>query len=230
MNKLLKPVRKVARSYGYDIVKYSSTPSLFDLHGVDCVIDIGANDGGYATEIREAGWNGKIFSIEPQPKTYARLEQRFATDTLWEGLNIGLGNKNTSLVLNIYEMDVLSSFLEKIEGNPVVDQIEVPVRRLDGILDGILADKTKPFVKIDTQGFEMEIINGLGERVNEVVGWQLELSVEPLYENQPLMEDVIAKMREMGYSLWKILPGLRDPSTLRAYEFDGVFFKDLASN
>ncbi|MBC7980919.1 MAG: FkbM family methyltransferase [Armatimonadetes bacterium] len=226
MNPLITSLRKLARNNGYDIVKYKSTGELLALHQVDLVLDIGANDGGYACEIRAAGWAKRIVSIEPQPKTFSRLSSRFSTDPLWQGLNIGLGRSDDTLKMNVYEMDVLSSFLDKIEGNAVVDQIDVPVKRLDGIWDGILGTSKKPFVKIDTQGFEMEIIEGLGARVGDVIGWQLELSVEPLYKKQPAMEDVIGKMRAMGYSLWKILPGLRDPATHRAFEFDGIFFKN----
>jgi len=71
----------------------------------------------------------------------------------------------------------------------------------------------------------MEIIRGFGSRVSDVIGWQLELSVEPLYQGQPHMEEVISKMRELGFSLWRILPGLRDPATLQAFELDGIFFR-----
>ena len=71
----------------------------------------------------------------------------------------------------------------------------------------------------------MEIIRGFGARINQVIGWQIELSVEPLYDGQPMMDEVIAKMREAGFSLWRILPGLRDPNTLQAFELDGIFFR-----
>lgn len=226
MNPILKAVRKLARTSGHDIVKYKSTLDLLTLHGIDCVIDIGANSGGYATEIREMGWTGPIVSIEPQPKTFVNLANRFSNDTQWKGLNIGMGSADTTLLLNIHEMDVLSSFLEKIELNPVTDRIQVPVKRMDGILDELLAGKTKPFVKIDTQGFELEIIKGFGSRITEVIGWQLELSIQPLYDKQPAMEEVVAQMKALGFSLWKILPGLRDPKTHQAFEFDGIFFKN----
>ena len=57
------------------------------------------------------------------------------------------------------------------------------------------------------------------------MGWQIELSIEPLYEGQPLIEEVIAIMRASGFALWRILPGLRDPMTLQAFEVDGIFFR-----
>lgn len=138
---------------------------------------------------------------------------------------MGLGSEDSTLPMNAYGMDVLSSFLEKKQNDQQVNKIEVEVNRLDTIFDKIMNGHRRPFLKIDTQGFELEIIRGLGDRVGDVVGWQLELSVEPLYENQPLIEDVIAKMRSLGFSLWQILPGLRDPKTLQSFELDGIFFR-----
>lgn len=225
VNKILRKLKSISKKSGFDIVRYISVPDLLSLHGIDIVLDIGGNDGGYASSIRSEGWKREIVSFEPQPKTFQRMEDRFTRDQHWKGLNIGLGDCDAQLDMNIYEMDVLSSFLRKVEDNPVVEVVQVPVHRMDGIFDEVVGGKKRPFVKIDTQGFEMKILEGFGNRAGDVIGWQLELSVEPLYENQPPMEEVISKMRSMGFDLWRIIPGLREPSTLRAMEYDGLFFK-----
>jgi len=222
---MITKFRNLLRKKGYDIIRHKELPEWLTLHEIDVVLDIGANDGRYATEIREAGWNGKIVSFEPQPMVFARLKERMANDPDWSGHQIGLGSKDSTLTLNAYGLDVLSSFLKKREDDQTVQQIDVPVKRPEAILDDILSGKKRPFVKIDTQGFEMEIIRGFGPRVKDIVGWQIELSVEPLYEGQPVMEEVISCMRANGFSLWRILPGLRDPGTLQAFELDGIFFR-----
>lgn len=220
-----RSVKSMIRSYGYDIVRHKPLSELLDLHNVDVVFDIGANDGGYASELRSSGWNGRVVSFEPQPLAYARLSKRFSHDHMWSGHQLGLGSEDATMAMNIHEMDVLSSFLSKIEDSGSVTTVDVKVKRMDAIIDDILGDYARPFVKIDTQGFEMEILKGFGSRTSEVVGWQLEMSIEPLYENQPKMDNIVAYMRELGFSLWRILPGLRDPGTLRAYELDGIFFR-----
>lgn len=129
------------------------------------------------------------------------------------------------LEMNVHEMDVLSSFLEKIETFDNSTTIQVPVKRADELLDDVLQTRSRPFVKMDTQGFEMEILKGFGDRTKDVVGWQLEMCIEPLYQNQPRIEEIIAHMRSIGFTLWRVLPGFRDPQTLQAYELDGIFFK-----
>jgi FkbM family methyltransferase len=225
MNKIAAFIRKSVRKQGFDLIRHKELPDWLDLHQVDVVLDIGANDGRYASEIREAGWSGPIVSFEPQPEVFERLTRHMSGDPLWSGRQIGLGSSDSTLTLNAYGMDVLSSFLKKKENDQSLRVIEVDVRRPDAILDEVLAGHSKPFVKIDTQGFEMEIIRGFGSRAADIVGWQLELSVEPLYENQPPMEEIIATMRALGFSLWRVLPGLRDPQTLQAFELDGIFFR-----
>jgi FkbM family methyltransferase len=225
MKKIIAKTRSFLRKKGYDIVRHKELPEWLALHGIDIVLDIGANDGRYAAEIREAGWAGKIVSFEPQPAVFERLTQRMVSDPGWSGQQIGLGGENTTLKLNAYEMDVLSSFLQKRDDDQEVRQIDVPVKRPEDILDDVLEGCKRPFVKMDTQGFEMEILRGFGSRVKDIVGWQIELSVIPIYEGQPTMDEVISIMRTNGFSLWRILPGLRDPTTLQAFEFDGIFFR-----
>lgn len=225
MKTLNKWIRMALRKRGYDLTRHVELADWLELHQIDVVLDIGANDGRYAKEIRESGWHGRIVSFEPQPDVFRRLSDRMKHDTGWTGMQIGLGSKDTTLSMNTYGKDVLSSFLRKSDNDPTSRLIEVSVRRPDTILDEILQGAKRPFVKIDTQGYELEIIKGFGNRASEIAGWQLELSIEPLYENQPAIEQVIGMMRALGFSLWKILPGLRDPKTLQAFELDGIFFK-----
>lgn len=223
--KLREKFRHALRSRGYDIVRHKELPEWLSLHQVGIVLDIGANDGRYGCEIREAGWRGPIVSIEPQPAAFSRLQECVSKDSKWTAHQLGLGGENTTLRMNIHQMDVLSSFLEKHEELENSSSIDVEVRRTDGILDELLTGYKRPFVKIDTQGFEMEILKGFGDRAKDVVGWQLEMCVEPLYQNQPRMEEIIAYMRTLGFSLWRVLPGFRDPVTLQAHELDGIFFR-----
>lgn len=225
MNKIISKSRNYVRKMGYDFVKHKELPVWLALHQVDIVLDIGANDGRYVRELREAGWAGDIVSFEPQPDVFKRLTDGMKSDPCWTGHQIGLGSVDSTLSLNAYGMDVLSSFLKKKEDDQVFRQIEVPVKRANDIFDDVMGSRSRPFVKIDTQGFEMEIIRGFDTRVHNVIGWQIELSVKPLYEGQPMMEEVIATMRANGFLLWKILPGLRDPKSLQAFELDGIFFR-----
>lgn len=225
MNPLISKARKLFRQKGYDIVQHRDLPVWLALHNIDVVLDIGANDGRYASEIREAGWAGRIISFEPQPDVFERLKTRMAGDSAWQGFQMGLGNTEGELAMNAHGLDVLSSFLPSRKKDDTTRVIHVPVKRPEFIFDEIMEGCCRPFVKIDTQGYELEIIRGFGKRTDDVIGWQLELSIKPLYEGQPLIDEIIFTMRSKGQALWRILPGLRDPATLQAFELDGIFFK-----
>jgi FkbM family methyltransferase len=224
--KILRKIKSIIRSFGYDIVKHIELSKLLELHKIDIVFDIGANDGRYAKEVRESGWSGQIVSFEPQPLVFERLTQNMAADGNWRGMQMGLGSREATLKMNSYQMDVMSSFLDKIEGDINSKKIDVIVKRPDSIFEIITQGRRRPFVKVDTQGYELEIIEGFGGVMDQIVGWQIELSIKPLYDGQPSMEKVIAVMRSKGFSLWRLLPGLSDPINLRSYEMDGIFFRE----
>jgi len=117
MNSLIAKARSILRKKGYDIIKHKELSEWLTLHEIDIVLDIGANDGRYATEIRQTGWEGNIVSFEPQPEVFERLHERMKNDLSWSGHQIGLGNSDSTLRLNVYGLDVLSSFLKKKEND-----------------------------------------------------------------------------------------------------------------
>lgn len=66
MKKIISKARSILRKNGFDLTRHKELPEWLDLHPIDIVLDIGANDGRYAAEIREAGWKDRIVSVEPQ--------------------------------------------------------------------------------------------------------------------------------------------------------------------
>ena len=52
---------------------------------INCVIDVGANKGQFASELRAAGYRGHICSFEPVPLTFSELGARFRGDPRWDG-------------------------------------------------------------------------------------------------------------------------------------------------
>jgi precorrin-6B methylase 2 len=83
MKSIISTVRKFVRKQGYDLVRHKELSEWLEYHEVDVVLDIGANDGRYAMEMREAGWAGKIVSFEPNPEAYNRLAARMSHDPAW---------------------------------------------------------------------------------------------------------------------------------------------------
>ena len=93
------------------------------------------------------------------------------------------------------------------------------------MFDSYRANDEKTFVKIDTQGFETEVLKGLSKNLQNVLGVQLELSIVPAYEGITLYKTFFDFFEENGFSLWSLIPGFTNVSTGQMIQFDGIFVR-----
>jgi hypothetical protein len=104
---------------------------------------------------------------------------------------------------------------------------EVPVRRLDALLDEVTAGipDRRLYLKLDTQGYDLEVFAGMGERAAELCAMQSELAVLPIYDGMPLMAEALATYAAAGFELTALYPVSRQSRTGRVVEFDGVLVR-----
>ncbi len=201
---------------------------LLRLYRVNCVVDVGANRGQYARLLRRVGYDGHIVSFEPVPETFAKLAAAARDDPGWTVHRCALGAQDGSLPMNVVPGTMSSAFSPTGFGARRYAQLrsprveEVPVRRLDGVLDEVLPPvaRPRPFLKLDTQGYDLEAFAGLGERASEFVGLQAELSVMPIYDGAPGMAEAIAAYEAAGFGITALYPVSRQRSTGRVVELD----------
>jgi len=62
-------------------------------------------------------------------------------------------------------------------------------------------------------------------RLSSLVPKLAELSLVPLYANQPRLTEMLVMLRELGFELHAMLPGFTDERTGRSLQMDGVFFR-----
>ena len=205
------------------------TKAIFDERRIDCVIDVGANEGQFARFIRQnIGFAGPIFSFEPNPDAYARLAAAAADDAQWTTFPIGLGARQQRLSLNIMNDSVFSSlkepanalFGEQIE---IVDTADIDVDRLDSVLRSHASSFRRAFLKTDTQGYDLEVLNGAEAIFDRVEAVQVELAFLPIYEKVPLFDEVLGDLRERGF----VVSGMYPVSlgSLQAIEMDGLLVR-----
>jgi len=200
----------------------------FDRYGVNCVLDVGANKGQYARKLRRAGFTGLIASFEPVPEEFARLSAAAADDPLWTVHAVALGSANGSLEMHVTP-GTLSSPLpatdfggQRFPSLKKTEVHEVPVRRLEDMLDEILetVPNPRPFLKMDTQGYDVEVFKGLGKRARDFVGLQSEVALMQLYEGMPRMAEALAVYEEAGFEVSGMYPVNREDNSGRVLEFD----------
>lgn len=182
--------------------------TLLERLNINCVLDVGANRGQFATELRASGYRGYIVSFEPIGNEFALLQKRFGLDKRWKGYQIALGSVETSMHLNVVKnLTVMSSLLTPIRMEKAGIAVErVEVRRLDNLFPSILAGIADPrvFLKMDTQGYDLEVFKGAGNAVRTLQGLQSELSVKPIYEGMPNYLEALSTYEEAGFDLYNL--------------------------
>ncbi len=203
---------------------------------VDCVLDVGANVGQFATRLRRSGYRGRIVSFEPVAALAAQLEAKAAGDPDWHVHACALGEEEGTAEIHT-RPGTMSSLLPSSEfGKDWNDRLEqdrvetIQVRRLDHVLDDAIAGMSSPtiFLKLDTQGFDLPALRGAGDRVRDLVGLQSELACVPIYEGMPRMPEQLVAYEEAGFEVSGIFPVTRHKRTLRAIEFDVVMVRPEA--
>ncbi len=99
------------------------------------------------------------------------------------------------------------------------------MRRLDEVSHAAIENSRKLLLKIDTQGYEMSVLEGAQKLLPRACGVQLELSLAQLYDGQVLYLEMLQWLQARGFNLWSVIPGFVDPSSARMLQFDGVFFR-----
>lgn len=206
-------------------------------YGIEVALDVGANTGQYGGVLRdEAGFRGRIVSFEPLPGVFQQLASRAREDARWEVRPCALGSQNGELELNESVGSDFSSFREtnaeatRAFGDRVnvVQRHRVPVRRLDGLWQE-LGLKASPDVgervllKMDTQGWDIEVLEGLGERISAVTLIQTEIAAAPLYDGAAALPEAVRYLNERGFDLLYLSPVNIDHGRLQVLEYDAVF-------
>jgi len=228
---------RAGRLVGYDPDRPTQSPKkqlgqhlvqLFDYLQVNCVLDVGANQGQYGRFLRAIGYKGNIVSFEPAGGDFDILSRVAGKDPGWFAHQLALGDIDQLTQINITSDSLFNSFLapnDFILGQGLrIDKVEnVEMKRLDSIFDDLIAPLVEPkvYLKMDTQGYDLKVVAGARESLKQVVGLQSELSVQPLYEGMPGYLENLEVLNQAGFDLTGMFPIARD-NALRVIEFDCI--------
>jgi FkbM family methyltransferase len=204
---------------------------LFALYQIDCVLDVGANLGQYHDLLREdAGFEGWIISFEPVQKYVNHLRRRSAADPHWIIIDYALGASHGAAEIHVTQSPGLSSFLTPSskalpsfwEGE-LVNNEPVRIARLDDLLPALRSETgcRSLYLKLDTQGFDLEVIKGARDSLDHVRALQIEASIRAIYEGMPNWRESLEMLERQGFELSGMFPVHHDRS-MRLIEFDCV--------
>jgi FkbM family methyltransferase len=199
---------------------------------IDIVFDVGANRGQFGERLRGDGYAGRLVSFEPMAGPAAAAQELAAGDADWTVLHHGLGTEDTEAVIHVSGHSGSSSLLTMLPSHEraspssgTVGTETIRLLRFDHLAPELAEAGEHPAMKIDTQGYELAVLEGAGDRLQRMELLQIELSLVPLYQDGPLYEEVLAFVVRAGYRLAGITPGFTDPASGQLLQMDGIFVR-----
>ncbi|MEO1020126.1 MAG: FkbM family methyltransferase [Pseudomonadota bacterium] len=240
---MIKRVRRLAQRLGYDLSPLKKARDLdrqivaaLKANSIDLVVDVGANQGQYAQRLRRAGWAGPILSIEPLQDLNQHLSRRARSDAAWHiAPPLALGDRDGRARLMRSAESDMSSVLEQnalmqrvSPSSAIVGTVDVPLYRFE-TLELPVENDARLFLKLDVQGYEAAVLEGVGARWPSIHGLQLEMALVPVYQGEVLWREMVDRLAARGFEVTLVLPGYFEPKLARQLQCDGVFFRNPAS-
>jgi FkbM family methyltransferase len=209
---------------------------LLAANQVDLVLDIGANAGQWARELRHAGYAGDMISFEPLIQAHTELSKSAIRDRRWAvAPRVALGERNADVEIHVAGNSVSSSLLQMLPlhaaGSPksvYVGSEKTPMVTLDSLIGKVIPAGRRIFCKLDVQGYEAKVLAGAASLLKNTIGLQMEISLAPLYQGQPTFGELLDTMSRSGFEIFGFVPGFVDPASGRMLQIDGVFFRSAA--
>lgn len=180
--------------------------------------------------MRLVGYTGQILSFEPDPASFRQLEAKAAKDGKWKAFNTALGSTAGHLELNLMAEAVYNSFLSPsaaetsadAQSNRVVGKVKVVVDTLGDLLPRLQAEYgfARPHLKMDTQGFDLEVFRGAKAVLGNIVSLQSEVAIKRIYQGSPVWVETIREYQDAGFEvagLYAVNPHRRELAELDCF-------------
>jgi FkbM family methyltransferase len=170
------------------------------------VVDVGANRGQFALFCRTEFPQARIISFEPLSAPAAHFRKIFGNDELVTLHEMALGSVAGRSIMHVTAEDDGSSLLAVgdtqaiLFGTREVASQAVTVRRLDEVVTSAMLSAAA-LLKIDVQGFEMEVLRGAVGILSSFRSVYVECSYLELYSGQALINEAIEFLYSAGFTL-----------------------------
>jgi FkbM family methyltransferase len=183
------------------------------------IVDIGAYEGGWSKMAKGTWPDCHILMFEPN-KAKTAILTKLAKDLDCKLFDNLLGATDGNKVrFNL--METGSSFLA--ERRSVTRDVEI---RTLTTLDSLRLKIEKPaLLKIDAQGYELEILKGALSSIKSFEAVLLEIAIIEINEGAPLLHDVTAFMDKLGFIACEILEIHRRPLDRAMSQIDVIFLR-----
>ncbi|AGY60423.1 FkbM family methyltransferase [Gloeobacter kilaueensis] len=200
----------------YDSTEVELMAYLYTFLPSRIALDVGANVGDISKRLLEVGY--QVFAFEPYQPAFEQLKQRIGDNENFHPFQLALGPSDTTMQLHIArdlsatgvykDVTLYSSLLRHPMPADLhfVEAVDVPVRSLASLHRSAEVPATVGLLKIDAEGFDIEVIRGMDTHRYPVVTteyWDEQMVFAPTNDANRLDRQV-AEMRRRGY-YWHIV-------------------------
>ncbi len=170
------------------------------------ILEVGANIGYYALlETRLAGPTGHLYAIEPSPYNFDCLKKNLELNNIRNAdlHQAAFGEQRTKAKFYVYDRSNLSSFIKREDMGMKCTEVEVEIITLDDFLRG----KEVDFVRMDVEGYELEILKGaskfLATEDHKPKAFFIEVHSELLHKKNSSAKEIVEFLGNYGYEVRK---------------------------
>jgi FkbM family methyltransferase len=231
-------MKRVFNKIGFDVRRLpaygTGTLAFLKQYEINSVIDVGANSGQFAREVRSVLPSAYLYSFEPLTEEYARLVHNMnKNDERFRAFNVALGESNGKRVMFRDNFTPSSSLLRPTEVQKrtfphtgTVRETTITIRTLDEIVaENSLCLEPQLFIKLDVQGYEQRVIEGGLHTLNKARLLMIEENYHHFYEGQPSFEELFALLLQIGFKYKGSVNQSYHPASGLPLFADGIFVR-----
>jgi len=194
--KIFSKFRNILKKFNLHLFYYQYKNYLKDFD-VDNIIDVGVANG--TNFLFKSFPNAKYFFVEPNPVFFEFIENKLLKRYNSKLFKLAAGNQVGKK--KMWSSSGRSSFLQRSDYQ-IKDEIEVNIDKLDSILKSEIL-KGKNLLKVDTEGYELEVLKGAKETLKKVDYLIIELRVENIKTYNP--SEIFYFLYEKNFVFYKIM-------------------------
>jgi FkbM family methyltransferase len=193
------------------------------------VIDVGANAGQFTVACANVFSGVTVHSFEPIPDCIAKLTRNVSKLGSVRVYPVALGEQIGEIAFHINSLSQSSSILTLGDRHRrafprarEINTIKVRLSTLDVEMGSVLL-QAPVLLKVDVQGYELQVLHGATKTLERVDFILLEASFSQLYEGEKLFMEIVHAMDERGFEFLRPIAWLDDPRSGEVLQVDALF-------